>query len=286
MQQPYDCFDHFVQSINAKPEALLAMFTLYCDDSGTHRKSDVAVAACYVSTVEQWTHCKRNWGEANQRENFGVFHMADFVAKQEQFKGPEWQDQTKRDRTVHALVNLIKTRAQFGFAAVVEKSAYDDVIVNGEHRQRFGDNHYAFCIRICTAMVDRWRAQYHHGEPIQYIFDRLSKGKGDIDAMFGILVSGGDAAMKQYGIYKDCWSFQDKAQVSQLQAADIWAWENYKYAVGSFFPKQKGAPSKPVRKSYLELRGSPSMVKYHVRESLQELAKQVSDWKAAGAVHE
>jgi hypothetical protein len=39
-----------------------SIFTLYCDDSGTHSKSDVAVAACYASTVGHWTHCKRNWG--------------------------------------------------------------------------------------------------------------------------------------------------------------------------------------------------------------------------------
>jgi hypothetical protein len=114
------------------------MFTLYCDDSGTHPKSEVAVAVCYVSPVEQWTHCKRNWDEANQRERFGVFHMSDFVAKKEQFAAPEWNDQAKRDRTVRALVNLIKTRAQFGFAAVVDKAAYDNVIVDGHLQHKFG----------------------------------------------------------------------------------------------------------------------------------------------------
>ena len=99
------------------------MFTLYCDDSGTHPKSDVAVAACYVSTVDQWTEFTRNWDEANRRENFGVFHMADFVARQDQFAAPEWSDRKRRDRTIQALINIIKTRAQMAFAAVVAKSA-------------------------------------------------------------------------------------------------------------------------------------------------------------------
>ena len=39
-------------------------------------------------------------------------------------------------------------------------------------------------------------------------------------------------------VHDDCWSFQDKADVTQLQAADIWAWENYRYAVDFYFPKQ------------------------------------------------
>ena len=65
------------------------MLTLYCDHSGTHRASDVAVAACYVATVEQWDEFRRNWNEANERENFGVFRMADFVGRQKQFASAE-----------------------------------------------------------------------------------------------------------------------------------------------------------------------------------------------------
>jgi len=164
----------------------------------------------------------------------------------------------------------------------VEKSAYDAVIVNGRLRAKLGDNHYAFAVRVCTAMVNRWRDQYHYAEPIQYIFDRMSKGKGDIDALFGILVSGGQDALNRYGVYKDCWSFQDKAQVTQLQAADLWAYENYRYATDSFFPSKKGKPSKPARRSYLALRESPCVVKYHVKESLEQLVKGDSDWRAAG----
>ncbi len=53
----------------------MPMFTLYCDDSGTHSASDVAIAGCYIATVEQWGELKRNWDEINAREKFGVFHI-------------------------------------------------------------------------------------------------------------------------------------------------------------------------------------------------------------------
>jgi hypothetical protein len=250
------------------------MFTLYCDDSGTHPKSDIAVAACHISTVDQWTHFKRNWDEANAREHFGVFHMADFVGKQEQFSAPEWNDQAKRDRTVRALVNLIKTRAQIGFAAVVVKSAFDEVIAGSKLREKYGDNHYAFVVRLCTTLVDRWRQKHKHGAPVQYVFDRLSKGKGEINALFEMLLKGGEDAMRRYGVYKDCWSFQDKSQVTQLQAADIWAWENYRYMCTHVLGPNNGAKV-PIRKSYLALRDSPVQVRYHTRESLQELSRRV-----------
>ena len=258
------------------------MFTLYCDDSGTHPKSDVAVAGCYISTLEQWTEFKRNWDEANAREHFGVFHMADFVAKKKPFDTPEWNDQPKRDRTIRALINIIKTRARIGFSAVVVKSVYDEIIVNGKLKDKFGDNHYAFAVRLCTAMVNRWREKHGYAEPVQYVFDRLSKGKGDINALFEKLVTGGQNAMNRYGVFKDCWSFQDKAEVVQLQAADIWAWENYRYMVNCFMPKRvQGLELSAPRLSYLALRSSPCMVKYHVKESLQELARQVPGWAFA-----
>jgi len=54
--------------------------------------------------VEQWQEFKRNWESINQREKFGTFHMADFVAQREQFAEAEWQDQQKRDRTINALL--------------------------------------------------------------------------------------------------------------------------------------------------------------------------------------
>jgi hypothetical protein len=246
------------------------MFTLYCDDSGTHSQSDIAVAACYISSVEQWAEFKRNWDEVNAREHFGVFHMADFVGRQQQFSTPEWNEQSKRDRTMKALVNIIKTRTRIGFSGVVVKSAYDEVIIGGELREKYGDNHYAFVVRLCTTLVDRWRQKYGYIAPVQYVFDRLSKGKGEINALFEKLLLGETDAARRYGVSKDCWSFQDKSQVIQLQAADIWAWENYRYMRDCVLPVIKRSP----RLSYLELRNSPVQVRYHHRESLKELVRR------------
>jgi hypothetical protein len=252
----------------------LVMFTLYCDDSGTHAKSDIAVAACYISTAEQWGHFQRNWEEANIRERFGVFHMADFVSKQGQFSAPEWDEQEKRDRTIRALINLIKTRALIGFSGAVVKSAFDEVIVDSKLREKYGDNHYAFVVRLCTVLVDRWRQKHKYEAPVQYVFDRQSKGKGEINALFGKLLLGEKDAMRRYGVYKDCWSFQDKEKVIPLQAADIWAWENFRYMRDCAL--STGLKKTP-RRSYLALRESPTEVRYHVRQSLEELVRRVED---------
>jgi hypothetical protein len=284
-ESAYDGFRHFVLSVGAKPDSLFAMFTLYCDDSGTHKGSDIAVAGCYISTVEQWEHFKRNWKEIDEREHFGVFHMADFVAKKKQFALPEWQDEDKRNRTIRALVSTIKIRAKIGFCAAIQKSAFEEVMTD-DIRGRFGNNHYAFAIRLCTALVDQWRRKHGYTERVQYVFDRVSEGKGDIDAMFNIYASGGTDALHRYGIFEDCWSFQNKADVVQLQAADIWAYESFRYMRDCLIPeKLHGIKTKP-RGSYTALRGSPIVVRYHLKHSLEELVRRtrsfIQEKKAAG----
>jgi hypothetical protein len=58
-----------------------------------------------------------------------------------------------------------------------------------------------------------------------------SGGEVDIDDALQIAGSGGSEAIRRYGIYADGWSFHSKATIIQLQAPDIWAYENYWYAV-------------------------------------------------------
>jgi hypothetical protein len=274
-QLAYDGFSHFVESINASEDILIPMFTLYCDDSGTHRESDIAVAGCYIATVEQWKEVKRNWEEINARENFGVFHMADFVARKGQFASPEWQDEAKRSRTIEALISIINTRVRIGIAAAVIKSAYDEV-VPADVRERVGKNHYTFAIRMCIAFIERWRSQCGYTEPIQFVFDRLSKGKGDIEDALEIAASGGQDAVRRFGIYQDGWSFQNKANVTQLQAPDIWAYENYRYAVDRYFVPV--SERKPLRESYRVLRkGVHTEVRYNTKESLAEFVRRIRE---------
>jgi hypothetical protein len=202
------------------------MFAFYCDDSGTHTESPFAVAACFIAPILQWEHFERDWKAANDSEGFGVFHMADFVAKQEQFASPEWLDEAKRDRTLKRLINIINTRRQVGFYAVVEKAGYDAEVppqMRGAHD--LGNNHYSFAVRMCMAKVLKWRMKYGCKEPIKFVFDRMSKGTGEINAIFEQALKEGDEKALAHGISRNVgWSFENKSKFIPLQAADILAW--------------------------------------------------------------
>jgi hypothetical protein len=57
---------------------------VYFDDSGTHDRSNTALAACYISTKKQWDNFNRNWKETLDDEGLEYFHTGDyFTAKQQ-----------------------------------------------------------------------------------------------------------------------------------------------------------------------------------------------------------
>jgi hypothetical protein len=121
-----------------------------------------------VSTVDQWKEFSRNWDDVNSEEEFGVFHMTDFNAKQEQFA--LWDD-VKRQRVMRKLINLINTRTLHGFVAGVTKSAYDEFVPQ-EMRKLVGHNHYTFAAITCTAKIREWRNKYYKSSPMQYVFEK------------------------------------------------------------------------------------------------------------------
>jgi hypothetical protein len=202
------------------------MFALYCDDSGTHNESEWAIAACVIAPVRQWEKFREEWQKIAKDENFEVFHMANFVARKPPFDTPEWHDDEKRRRIMQKLVGTIKCRATCAFVSALQKSAYDEVVPEKIKADRAMENHSTFAVRMCLGRVIRWRSEYGRTGPLQFVFDRVSKGKGEIDEVFNrSLAENAESALSDTGIVRGGWSFEDKAQFIPIQAADILAWE-------------------------------------------------------------
>jgi hypothetical protein len=249
------------------------MFTFYCDDSGTHSESAVAVAACLISSIDKWTEFQKNWCEIDQAENFGVFHMADFENNHDRFSAQEWQGEEKKNRTLSRLIEAIRNNVQTGMAVAVVKSDYDKFVPQDlRDRHSLGKNHYTFAIRTCIGHVLRWRKQNGHTQPMNYVFDRMGKGKGEINKMFEVALGGGEDALRDLGIYKDGWSFADKSGVVELQGADICAWETFRYMTSVFMrPKDK---QQPMRWSFGLLYKEPLLLACHNEKTLTELVRR------------
>lgn len=258
------------------PWDLKGMFSFYCDDSGTHSGSPVAVAACLISSVDRWSNFQRAWCEANAAENFGVFHMADFEGNYDRFNTLEWRDSAKKQRTLDRLIKAIRDNVEIAVGAAVVKNDYDKVVPQ-EIRKRYalGDNHYTFAVRTCVGHVLRWRKEHRHRQAMSYVFDRMSKGKGEIINIFDTAMEQGRGAeLIDFGIAKDGWSFADKAGIVQLQGADICAWETLRFLTHTFLrPKLQ---QQPMRKSLATLYKNPLHLHLHNEDTLRELI----NWEA------
>lgn len=273
-----DGFHFIVRSIFARPNDLITMFALYCDDSGTHGDSPCAVAACHVAPVVQWEKFCDEWRRAEQVEKFGTFHMADFVGKYEQFASPEWEDQIKRRRVLDRLNSITRKRSTKCFFAVVDKKAYDTEIPDSFKRKHGLGSHYTFAVRNCLGKVLHWRAQHGHQFPITFMFDRMTKGSGEIDDVFRRHLKEGSA--KDLGLFKGGWGFYDKGVVLPLQAADILAWETLWHMRNVVVSRTKKTP----RKSFQSfLKNMPFDCGWHDNESLKSL---YAHWVARGIAKE
>jgi len=207
---------------------LLAMFTVYFDDSGTHPGSDIAVAACYISTDRCWTEFVKAWDDARWEEGFEVFHMAEFAAKREAGHEPfcRW-DNGKKRHVYGRLAKIINENKWVGIAAAIPKKSYD--LVPERHREYHGRTHYAFAVRACLQRIARWRKNFEIKLPMQFIFDWTEKGlpvRVEIEDIWG---RGGLLRYpkweQEYGMQVDGCNFERKEKFKPLQAADILAWQ-------------------------------------------------------------
>ncbi|HEV2202690.1 MAG TPA: DUF3800 domain-containing protein [Bryobacteraceae bacterium] len=222
----------------------MAMMTLYFDDSGTHRQSKVAIAACFLSDVRRWKDFEDQW--TSELENAGIldcgFHMADFEARSPRF---DWGEE-KRSSVLAALVRVINKYALAGMAAAVVKSDYNR-FVTGKLRKKLGQYPYTFAVQACLAQIEQWRVRNATDQPMEYIFDWMTKGKGEIDALFDDILE--QKLAMHFGIEPQGWAFQNRKTVFPLQAADILAWEANRYMHEHQFT---GAEPRPSFKSVVD----------------------------------
>jgi hypothetical protein len=204
---------------------LIGMYETYFDDSGTNAQSDIAIAACYVSTESGWRRFVSEWNVARQEFCFDVFHMAEFVAPRNQGHKP-WcdLDNTKKERVFQRLAQIINDNKRIGIAAAVPKAVYDKV--PERIRLHYGREHYMFAIRACLMKISLWREKsLMTSLPMQYIFDWEEPGTPKHIEITENFSTVHNALKPLFGLHTGGWGFQRKQFFLPLQSADILAWQ-------------------------------------------------------------
>jgi hypothetical protein len=202
------------------------MLLAYCDESGTHLDSQIAVIGGYVSTVEEWCLFIGQWRRLLERFRIPFLHMNDL----NQLSGPYtgWNEE-KRTAFLDKAHTIIKKRTKAGFASAVRREDFLREIPQRKRDLLGGE--YGWCTQACLATVSKWaESQALHG-PISWVFEKGHTRKREVievQNMFFELSSD-----PQFGMIGTTWDFADK-DLSPLQAADAITYETYKQAVRQY----------------------------------------------------
>lgn len=206
------------------------MYDAYFDDSGTHPDSELAVAACYVSTERGWREFSKEWDRICCQEGFSAFHMVDFAAAHDPTKKPfaDWPLE-KRNRVYNALAKTINLNKRAGFAIAIPKEPFDRLVPTAPEpvRIKFGEHHYTYAVRTLMLMVAKWRKSSGIVLPVRYFFDTESDPA--LRKEIAIVWEHDEQREKWgflFGIEKrDGYAFESRKVSKPLQAADILAWQ-------------------------------------------------------------
>jgi len=217
---PYRHFSSMLERTGT--DWLIAMFEVYFEDSGTHPGSEIAIAACYVSTKRLWDEFTKEWDNARWEEGFEAFHMAHFLAPKEHGHKPfcDW-DNTKKDHVYSRLAKIVNENKRIGIAIAVPKKSYD--AVPERIRNYHGHEHYTFAVRMCLLRIAEWRYKCGITLPIQYIFSwEMGRKRKEIESIWENMHP---SWQERFGIEPEGVSFQHHEHFKPLQAADILAWQ-------------------------------------------------------------
>lgn len=207
---------------------MMLMFRAFFDDSGTDDESEIAVAACYVSTKRGWDTFVNEWDRARREEGFDYFHMAEFAAPRDHGHKPycDWDD-SKKDRVYNRLARIINENKRTGISIAVPKEVWNNA---PDHiRFCFGREHYTFAVMLCMMQVAKWKRGSQIRLPIHYVFDwemRDSRKRKEIEKVFDTFLEPSSQGLAEiYGVEPDGFAFEHKEMFKPLQAADVLAWQ-------------------------------------------------------------
>jgi len=159
-----------------------------------------------------------------REEGFETFHMADFASGAKPFDG--W-DQYKKERVFQRIARAINENKLAGFGVAIPKNVFDRVVptLPEKIRKKCGKHHYTFAVKATLSMIAKWRAESEMRLPMQYVFDRMGKGRGEIMEIFDRKNLRDWDSTAKLGIEPKGYSFLNKAEFKPLQSADVLAWQ-------------------------------------------------------------
>lgn len=198
----------------------LAMLSAYFDDSGTHGTSGIVVVGGLVGNEDAWSSLEPEWRRLLDYYDLSAFHMTDCDNGKGEFIG--WP-RGKCDRAIYEFRQLILERNLWAATAAVCRPHWNEV-VRPDLRPILG-NPDEFCADECMQEALSFRQIDESATDIALIFDCRANWKDMIQKHAESYLRDGYGGLNVVSV-----TFGKAKKLIPLQAADMIAYETYRYA--------------------------------------------------------
>lgn len=262
-------------------EVLLAMFTIYVDDSGTAPEQKIAIASALIVPAKRIVSFDREWDALKKEEGFSCLHTAEFAYLNSHSEFANWGD-IKQHRVATRISHLAKKYGMRAFSFAVNKDDYDSVVpIECELRELCGKYHYTWAIRHTLKFVDEWAKINSPQHPLEYVFDWMKKTGKEKEKRDEI-----EAAMSQAewiaglqgrpGSFEH-YSFRKRCELAPLQCADVLAWTCYQHALLEFRDKAMHSIAQKFCQDFARYRGKTWLTPVTVTRANLQIWKRKQD---------
>lgn len=245
------------------------MLAAYYDESGTHSGAMALSIAGYISTVEKWENFQIEWLKMRDDEGYEYFHMADLESLKGQFSRKKGWNEDRKIAVLQRAHDIINRNTLKGIESSLIWSDYNELIptYTGKHPPPA----YAILVNLCMNETAAWARRNGYNEPINYVFEDGVKGVGWV--LDVIQHARKFPTIRNYLFYGG-FTYEDKKDVIQLQAADVNAYETWKHMENQIVQGNL----RKIRDSALNLKGRDGFWVYHLdREALSLVLSDLAE---------
>lgn len=209
----------------------MASLAVYFDESGIHGGSPIVVVAGIIASTKQWQRFDGDWRHILRSEGITIFHMKDFAHSQGEFRG--WNT-GRKESFIKSLIETIKAHTRVFIVHAVKVKDFETIKAE---RRETNISAYQLCCEQCMTNLVIWAQRSKRRKEVAVHFESGNKIMSEVMALYN-MVPDSDWLKRKWRI--NHLGFSSKADCTPLQAADLLAYEIFKY---------HSDPVRPLRRS-------------------------------------
>ncbi len=209
------------------------MLRAYCDESGLHGSSEVLSISGYIGEIKEWRALEAKWKTALHEEHLPGFHSAQCEGGFDDFDDMPVEERHRLQRLFIGIINQHALHAVSMGLNMADYNALKPELAGLRGTDRYDDSPYFTVFEFAIAQFFEAADRYPGRQKVSFVFDRHQQYQSRASEMYRQIA--GSQASYRDRVGKS--EFANKQVEVALQAADILAYESYRFAKECILPK-------------------------------------------------